>query len=170
MTDIVERLQSLWIEQEPKLTWLQMQAVTDEAADEIERLRKENERLLKEAFCGKPIEQYPSSAAQDKDIVERLRSPQTKQGDMWPHPNLHEESADEIEVLRSFLKHEKTLNKYWFKIYKHNDELCEENERLREALKPFADAVLKDEYSWKYDINIDDFYAAAKALGEIGDE
>ena len=39
-----------------------------------------------------------------------------------------------------------------------------ENERLREALKPFADAVLKDEYSWKYDINGDDFRAAAAAI------
>lgn len=34
------------------------------------------------------------------DIVERLRSPRTEQGDMWPCPNLHEEAADEIERLR----------------------------------------------------------------------
>lgn len=40
-----------------------------------------------------------------------------------------------------------------------------ENEKLREALKPFADAVT-DEYSWKYDINSDDFRAAQAALGE----
>ena len=45
-----------------------------------------------------------------------------------------------------------------------------ENEKLRKALKPFADAVLKDEYSWKYDINSDDFRAAAAALRESGDE
>ena len=44
-----------------------------------------------------------------------------------------------------------------------------ENERLREALKPFADAVLKDEYSWKYDINSDDFRAAAAAIRESGE-
>jgi len=43
-----------------------------------------------------------------------------------------------------------------------------ENERLRKALKPFADAVT-DEYSWKYDINSDDFRAARKALGETDD-
>ena len=43
-----------------------------------------------------------------------------------------------------------------------------ENERLREALKPFADAVT-DEYSWKYDINSDDFRAAAAAIREIGE-
>ena len=36
-------------------------------------------------------------------------------------------------------------------------------EKLRKALKPFADAVT-DEYSWKYDINSDDFYAAAAAI------
>ena len=44
-----------------------------------------------------------------------------------------------------------------------------ENEKLRAALKPFADAV-KDECSWKYDINVDDFRAAAAALKEGGDE
>jgi predicted RNase H-like nuclease (RuvC/YqgF family) len=43
-----------------------------------------------------------------------------------------------------------------------------ENERLREALKPFADAVT-DEYSWKYDINSDDFRAAAAAIRERGE-
>ena len=45
MSDIVERLKNLWLEQEPKLTWLQMHAVTDEAADTIEALRAENARL-----------------------------------------------------------------------------------------------------------------------------
>lgn len=85
------------------------------------------------------------------DIVERLRQrvtgnmllslPPQEQKDGLCHA-----AADTIEALRA------------------------ENEKLREALKPFADAVLKDEYSWKYDINSDDFYAAAKALGESGDE
>ena len=54
------------------------------------------------------------------------------------------------------------------KLHKQADEierLCIENEKLREALKPFADAVT-DEYSWKYDVNSDDFRAARKALGE----
>ena len=41
-------------------------------------------------------------------------------------------------------------------------------ERLRKALKPFADAVT-DEYSWKYDINSDDFRAAAAAIRESGE-
>ena len=44
------------------------------------------------------------------DILERLQSPQTSLGTVWPQPNLHEEAADEITRLR------------------------EENARLREAL------------------------------------
>lgn len=37
------------------------------------------------------------------DIVKRLRSLRTEQGDMWPYTNLHEEAADEIERLRKLL-------------------------------------------------------------------
>ena len=80
------------------------------------------------------------------DIVERLRQrvtgnmllsmPPQEQKDGLCHA-----AADTIEALRA------------------------ENEKLREALKPFADAVT-DEYSWKYDVNRDDFRAARKALGE----
>ena len=54
------------------------------------------------------------------------------------------------------------------KLHKQADEierLRAENEKLREALKPFADAVT-DEYSWKYNINSDDFRAAAAAIRE----
>ena len=43
-----------------------------------------------------------------------------------------------------------------------------ENETLRAALKPFADAV-KDEFNWRYDINVDDFRAAAAAIRESGE-
>jgi regulator of replication initiation timing len=56
------------------------------------------------------------------------------------------------------------------KLHKAADEierLRAENEKLRAALKPFADAVLKDEYSWKYDINSDDFRAAAAAFRRV---
>ena len=84
------------------------------------------------------------------DIVERLRQrvtgnmllsmPPQEQKDGLCHA-----AADTIEALRA------------------------ENEKLREALKPFADAVT-DEYSWKYDINSDDFRAAAAAIRESGDE
>ena len=56
------------------------------------------------------------------------------------------------------------------KLHHKIEQLRAENEKLREALKPFADAVLKDEYSWKYDINSDDFRAAAAAIRESGDE
>ena len=58
------------------------------------------------------------------------------------------------------------------RLHKQADEierLRAENEKLREALKPFADAV-KDECNWKYDINVDDFRAAAAAIRESGDE
>lgn len=34
------------------------------------------------------------------DILERLQSPQTSLGTVWPQPNLHEEAADEITRLR----------------------------------------------------------------------
>ena len=84
------------------------------------------------------------------DIVERLRQrvtgnmllsmPPQEQKDGLCHA-----AADTIEALRA------------------------ENEKLRKALKPFADAVT-DEYSWKYDINSDDFRAAAAAIRESGDE
>ena len=45
MSDIVERLENMWMEQEPKLLWTDMEAITEEAADEITRLRAENEKL-----------------------------------------------------------------------------------------------------------------------------
>ena len=60
------------------------------------------------------------------DILERLQSPQTSLGTLWPQPNLHEEAADEITRLR------------------------EENARLREALEPFAE-MLKGNYSHQSD-------------------
>ena len=73
------------------------------------------------------------------DIVETLRKGEAESVDGWWF--VMAEAANEIERLRA------------------------ENEKLREALKPFADAVT-DEYSWKYDVNSDDFRAARKALGE----
>ena len=45
MSDIVERLENMWMEQEPKLLWADMEAITEEAAEEITRLRAENETL-----------------------------------------------------------------------------------------------------------------------------
>lgn len=40
MSDIVEQLRKLWFAQNPKLTWDDMEAITEEAAEEIRRLRK----------------------------------------------------------------------------------------------------------------------------------
>ena len=48
MSDIVERLRKLWFAQNPKLTWDDMEAITEEAADEITRLRAENETLRRD--------------------------------------------------------------------------------------------------------------------------
>lgn len=45
MSDIVERLENIWIAQEPKLLWTDMEAITEEAVSEIRRLRAENEKL-----------------------------------------------------------------------------------------------------------------------------
>jgi regulator of replication initiation timing len=79
---------------------------------------------------------------------------------------LHKQ-ADEIERLRA--ENETLRRDVKTAVMGDSAELQDvkrENEKLRAALKPFADAVLKDEYSWKYDINSDDFRAAAAALGE----
>lgn len=43
--DIIKQLETMWLTQEPKLLWGDMQAVTDLAAFEIERLRAEIEKL-----------------------------------------------------------------------------------------------------------------------------
>ena len=50
MSDIVERLRKLWFAQNPKLTWDDMEAITEEAAAEITRLRAENEKLRNEVM------------------------------------------------------------------------------------------------------------------------
>jgi len=80
------------------------------------------------------------------DILERLQSPQTSLGTLWPEPNLHEEAAEKIIQMReelaavtermSKLDFERTAAEL------ERDALREENERLREALKPFADLFL----------------------------
>jgi hypothetical protein len=79
------------------------------------------------------------------DIVERLRNRALATEIIKGSPALYNDAADVIISL------------------------CAENEKLRAALKPFADAVT-DEYSWKYNINSDDFRAAAAAIRESGDE
>jgi hypothetical protein len=118
-------------------------------ADEIERLRAENEKL-RDAYdtdaltisynlgytCGKDIA---------KDEIEKL----------------HREAAIRIDQIeREQEAHLRTIADY--------NRAAVKIEKLREALKPFADAVT-DEYSWKYDINSDDFRAAAAAIRESGE-
>jgi hypothetical protein len=88
---------------------------------------------------------------------------------------LHKQ-ADQIERLRAenekLHQSQEQLGLFFVKIGDRGYYVCEavwkEIVTLREALKPFADAVLKDEYSWKYDINNDDFRAAAAAIRESG--
>jgi regulator of replication initiation timing len=86
---------------------------------------------------------------------------------------LHKQ-ADEIERLRAeneMLKSNLPARAATRGLAEQHNEITRlraENEKLREALKPFADAVT-DEYSWKYDINSDDFRAAAAAIREIGE-
>ena len=83
------------------------------------------------------------------DILERLRSPQTSLGTLWPQPNLHEEAADEITRLRAEIaeanvrlddaRRGKDIIADWFdKAAAERDALREENARLRELLKPFV--------------------------------
>lgn len=108
------------------------------------------------------------------DIVERLRNFDSSKFDGWA---CMEEAADEILRLRT--ENEKLREQYdagvaaWNPVYEivlnERDALKAENEKLRAALRPFAEAV-KDEHNWKYDINVDDFRAAAAALKETGDE
>ena len=116
--DIVERLENMWMEQEPKLLWTDMEAITDEAADEITRLRAENETLR-------------------RDVRTAIMG----------------DSAELQDVKR-------------------------ENEKLREALKPFA---LSSRYYWSdtnddylisddKELTMGDLRAAAAAIKESGDE
>jgi len=127
-----------------------MRAKLHKTADEIERLRAENEKL-RDAYdtdaltisynlgytCGKDIA---------KDEIEKL----------------NREAAIRIDQIeREQEAHLRTIADY--------NRAAVKNEKLRAALKPFADAVT-DEYSWKYDINSDDFRAAAAAIRESADE
>jgi hypothetical protein len=99
------------------------------------------------------------------DILERLQSPQTSLGTLWPQPNLHEEAADEITRLREELAAvTERMSKLDFKrtaAELERDALREENARLREALKPFV----KENY-----FTTEIYDAAAAALKETGDE
>lgn len=89
------------------------------------------------------------------DILERLQSPRTSLGTLWPQPNLHEEASEKIIQLReelaavtermSKLDFERTAAEL------ERDALREENARLREALKPFAKMADELDDEWEDD-------------------
>ena len=126
------------------------------------------------------------------DIIERLLNRAANAVIIKDKPNLYYDAAHEIERLRAAYeamdKMLREANQHFMRVDMERNKLRaenetlrrdvktavmgdsaelqdvkRENEKLREALKPFADAVT-DEYSWKYDINSDDFYAAAAAI------
>ena len=95
------------------------------------------------------VEDMRSRLHKQADEIERLRAENEK---------LHREAAIRIDqITREQEAHLRTIADY--------NRAMVKNEKLRAALKPFADAVT-DEYSWKYDVNSDDFRAAAAALKE----
>ena len=105
------------------------------------------------------------------DILERLQSLQTSLGTLWPQPNLHEEAAEKIIQLRKELDETKRAAD----AFVENEHLREENARLREALKPFADGVdcytetASDEYPVDYGhFFLGNLRAAADAIREGG--
>ena len=110
------------------------------------------------------------------DILERLRSPQTSLGTLWPQPNLHEEAADEITRLREENAAERLVakdNLDWFNALKTDyDALREENTRLRAALKPFVpktqviDAAIPDTRPIDVMVRAGELRAAAAAIRE----
>ena len=141
MSDIVERLKS-WDRCYPGN--INIEEAVDDVIKEIERLRAENETLrrdVKTAVMG--------DSAELQDVKRE-------------NEKLHREAAIRIDQIeREQEAHLRTIADY--------NRAAVKIEKLRKALKPFADAVT-DEYSWKYDVNSDDFRAAAAAIREIGDE
>lgn len=134
-----------------------MRSKLHKQADEIERLRAENEKL-RDAYdtdaltisynlgytCGKDIA---------KDEIEKL----------------HREAAIRIDQIeREQEAHLRTIADY--------NRAAVENEKLREALKPFAekytikDDSLPNEHNALALINVGDLRAAAAAIRESGDE
>ena len=119
--------------------------------EENERLRAENEKLRDAYDTDALTISYNLGYTCGKDIAKDEIE------------KLHREAAIRIDQIeREQEAHLRTISDY--------NRAMVKNDKLHKALKPFADAVLKDEYSWKYDINSDDFRAAAAAIRESGDE
>ena len=75
-------------------------------------------------------------------------------------------AAEEIRRLRAENEH---LANRELKLLRDLEKLAIERQALRNALKPFANAV-EDNFNWKYEINPDDFRAAVAALKESGND
>ena len=117
--------------------------------DENEKLRANNDYLRSEKErLGKDV--YNLIVKKDEARAENEKF--FKQAEM---NDIIERLNTEIKEIRAAWAFETTA-------------LRAENEKLRKALKPFADAV-KDKFNWKYDINSDDFHAAAAAIKESGE-
>ena len=104
-----------------------------------------------------------------RDIIKRLLNRAVNAEIIKEKPNLYYDAAHQIEQL--YDENETLRRDVKTAVMGDSAELQDvkrENEKLRAALKPFADAV-KDECNWKYDINVDDFRAAAAAIRESGE-
>ena len=117
------------------------------------------------------VEDMRSKLHKAADEIERLRAQYEAMDKMLREANQH---FMRVDMERNKLRAENETLRRDVKTAVMGDsaelqDVKRENEKLREALKPFADAVT-DEYSWKYDVNSDDFRAAAAAIREIGDE
>ena len=149
-----------------------MRSKLHKAADEIERLRAQYEamdKMLREAnqhFMRVDMERNKLRAENEtlrRDVKTAVMGDSAELQDVKrENEKLHREAAIRIDQIeREQEAHLRTIADY--------NRAAVKIEKLRKALKPFADAVT-DEYSWKYDVNSDDFRAAAAAIREIGDE
>ena len=116
------------------------------------------------------VEDMRSKLHKAADEIERLRAQYEAMDKMLREANQH---FMRVDMERNKLRAENETLRRDVKTAVMGDsaelqDVKRENEKLREALKPFADAVT-DEYSWKYNINSDDFRAAAAAIRESGE-
>ena len=145
-----------------------MRSKLHKQADEIERLRAENEKFYKQAEMNARLLTENASLRAENETLRRdvktavMGDSAELQDVKRENEKLHREAAIRIDQIeREQEAHLRTIADY--------NRAAVKIEKLRKALKPFADAVT-DEYSWKYEVNSDDFRAAAAAIREIGDE
>ena len=166
MRDVLERLKS------SPTNYGEEADLIDDATVEIARLRAQYEamdKMLREAnqhFMRVDMERNKLRAENEtlrRDVKTAVMGDSAELQDVKrENEKLHREAAIRIDqITREQEAHLRTIADY--------NRSRVQSEKLRLALKPFADAVLKDEYSWKYDINSDDFRAAAAAIRESGE-